>query len=128
MHLQQLIEGIQRSKLFCVGVHFSDKRYTKGAPFLSKTVYKQLYKNARDWTSGSPNEILLIIPGSRGRSLANDYVRLAINETYYTRITMINIFRDMFNLLGLFLYTSGFVYQPVCLTLCVRGVNRYILR
>ena len=70
MHLQQLIEGMQRSNFVCVGVHFSDKRYTKGAPFLSQTVYKQLYKNARDWTSGSPNEILLIIPGSRGRSLA----------------------------------------------------------
>lgn len=125
MHLQQLIEGMQRSKLVCVGVHFSDKRYTKGAPFLSKTVYKQLYKNARDWTSGSPNEILLIIPGSGGRSLAisRTIVRLAINETLYTQNTMINIFRDMFNLLGLFLYTSGFVlkmFTPPCMSKIMR--------
>ena len=48
----------------------------------------------------------------------SDYVRLAINETYYTHNKMINIFRDMFNLLGLFLYTSGFVlkmFTPACM-------------
>ena len=32
------------------GVPFSNKRYTKGVPFLKKMVYKRV----RGWTSGPP--------------------------------------------------------------------------